>query len=1424
MALACPYTAQAKVDGVTLLEAGPSAVRFTVDVPEPRLMAVQGSDALELRLGGFDVDGHPGAPALPARVVMIAVPPSGAVMVSAIPSRTEWREGVRLARIPWSSRRGRDATTPERPENDARLEPAPAPAPAARLIDVSWMRDQRVARVLVAPANYDPAARRLGLHRRIEIELRLAGAPMVPVTNVVPSRPDGFESLYRDVLVNYEQGRSWRRVHASDGIAHTAQAASVVPDTSIFAGRRWVKISIPRTGFYRVYFGQVRNSALFEGNTSVKVDSLRLFVWPGTPVLPEDSYCDSCGFREVALGIVDNGNGRFDSNDVDYFYFYALGASDWTDLYAGPQDPAEPDTVFLDHPYESRNYYYLTIDSGADPIPGSPRRIAVESGALIDTVGAVTPATFGARAHFEEDREFRPDATPVLGINPNGGYNRLPEFWEKWFWASINNTGSSLFSEAVNLPGLEPSLPARIRLRVWGLTSMSPFDKSPGVSDHYLDVGFGGLTFPRRGWDGHSPATFDGTATGLAEIGSTLTARVAPTSEVEDSLALRDKRDDETGVAWFDVFYPRRFTPVGNELAFDSDQAGGKVVYEVGPFTVGPDSIRVFDVTDPYAPSEVLQPEFTRIAAGWRVRFNRVESGRHRYRIIPDYIGGTRIVKPPNGDVVDAAGSNFDAVILGQPGKDNLRSGHSADYLIIYYDPFEAAAEELRAWREQRLPLVGVPGPYEAMKIPISALYDQFSGGRTDPAAIRNFLRAVYFNWSRRPTFVTLLGDASSDFKNLTGAVPAGQPGALVPSYEGGFDFVVDRQYATDDWLLNVDDPRLVIPDFLGGRIPAADASSALAYVRDKLLAYERSAPLDEWRDRVMLIGDDNEQGSEVDNIYWGHMEQTVSLDIEGMPPGVDRAYVYLHTYPDVGDTKPGAKADIVRNINQGVVMSNYIGHGSPFKLADESVFLDSDADGLINRERPTIFVAASCDVGKFNSPDIQGLGERLLFNRNGGAVGVVSATELALSDQNATLNLRLYRKLFERDPTTGRFEATLAEGLAAAKTGATNSQKYQVMGDAALRPNLPRLWVETSVTDLDGNAVTAVQRGQTMMVSGRVLDRPGGTAVTLDGLAHLLVEDSAPVDTVPNCFDACFGYPFRASPVFRGDLSVSGGQFATRFVVPIDAHLGSRGRARATVTVGSGAALIDGAGSDSMEIAKGTPPAGDVTGPRLLLAFVGGATRVRSDAVLRVDLFDESGILITGNALQNGIIVTVDESSTQRYDVTPSFRYAANSYQSGAAFFTLPGLSAGPHRIRVSAADNLAAGITGAEHRSSATIDFEVTDMPSLHVTRVLLFPNPIRSGGSGSGGQFVVDAPGDSVDVLLKIYTVAGRMIRVLRSTRGLAQAQIPWDGLDAEGSALARGAYLFKAQVFTGLSGGVGESHQRAEAVGRFVVVGR
>jgi hypothetical protein len=278
--------------------------------------------------------------------------------------------------------------------------------------------------------------------------------------------------------------------------------------------------------------------------------------------------------------------------------------------------------------------------------------------------------------------------------------------------------------------------------------------------------------------------------------------------------------------------------------------------------------------------------------------------------------------------------------------------------------------------------------------------------------------------------------------------------------------------------------------------------------------------------------------------------------------------------------------------------------------------------------------------------------------------------------------------------------------------------------------------------------------------------------------------------------------------------------------VVPLDAAAGVDGRIRAYFSGSSsgGSADIDGSGDLQMRVIPGAANPNDTEGPRITLSFVGGSTNVRPDATLQINLFDESGIMTTGHAPPNSIIVTVDDNTTSRSDVTGTFRYAADSYQSGTASFQLPTLARGPHSVKVSAADNLATGINAVKHRSSAAIDFQVVDTPQLKVTRTFLFPNPVRSGGRGSGGVIVVDAPGDTINTLIRLYTVAGKLVRTLRQLGGIGQVQVVWDGLDDEGDPLAQGTYLYKVYVNAREPDGKSSASQHATAEGRFVVLTR
>jgi len=1433
---------------VKLAPATPGAVRFTFVTPESRLVRLEAdgspdrSDRLDLE--GFQATGRPGEPAIPSRTLLVAVPPVGEVRITAVAGELSVTDGVTLAANLGLDEAGEPAMVPRRPEAYGA---AGSSRPAgARLLGVTWMRNQRVARVLVEPVAYEPAARRLTVAKRVDIELAVSVlGPLGPPAE----SPDPFESVYRASLVNYEQGRTWRRPRTEALVAAakrageslgTLAALAVPPDTSVYVGRTWIKMAIQRTGFYAVNFSRLSGLSLFDPTSPTPLDSLRVFTWPGRTVLPEDSYCDSCDYREVAIGIVrdvsppasgSTQDGPPDSlfaYNNDAFYFFAQGPDGWATDY----DALAPDTTFINHTYDRFNYYYLTVATNTAPVSGTkypvaPQRIGVgpagTRSAKPDGSETIQPTVAG-RLHVERDLEYWPDASAIGSTLA----------WEKWFWRSL--VPGQSFIDSLDLDDADITQPARFRLRHWGLSS-NQFNLRncfyPGF-DHRLDLTFNSVVFPREEWQGlwtgdRGALTYDTTGVFLRTKGNQIRVSV-PSYTVSNCPGFVDR----SGLAFYEYYYARRPMPVADAIDFRTSNVNGRFRYDVGPFVNLPSSF-VFDITDPLHPVLLTEAEASSTPAGYMLAIADTQSVSHRYAVVPDSILTQNSALLPASAVSDAPFTSLE----------NLRSAtQAADYVTLYYDGFAAAADSLDAWRAVRLPLVSGSAPYRTKKVPISALYDQFSGGRVDPGAIRNFLRAAA-GWSRRPLYVTFLGDASFDFKDITGRAVPGQPGCLLPSFENNFDphFLIRRQYATDDWMVNVDDPVEVLPDYLSGRIPAGDAASALDVVTKKILAYERSAPFGEYRNAALLMADDNAQGEECsDPIGWGHVGQTDQLNLLHTPTETDRDYVYLHTFPTgPGGTKPDARTELFRNLNAGASLFNFVGHGSPFKMTDEGVFLDSDAGTLTNGLKLPLLVAASCDVGKFNDPTVQSLGERLMMSTTGGCIGVISATEQALSGLNSFLNGLIYDALFTRDtitvvggitfPTVGQYHLPASAALLAAKSvpqaQGQNSQKYQLMGDPATLLNLPRLWAEVEVTDAAGLPVTQVSRGQRVLFKGRVLDQPGGTLVPLDGVASVLIEDSAPTNLTPG---DCPNHPpipyrFSAGPMYHGDVTLASGLFNGSFVVSMDADSGTVGRVRTYVQGQAGSSgKTDGVGDMSMNVVPGTPPSGDDSGPRITLSFVGGSTNVRPDATLQINLFDENGIMTTAHAPQNSIVVTVDGNTTSRTDVTRSFRYAADSYQSGTASFQLPGLATGPHSIQVSAADNLATGLDAALHRSRASLEFQVVDAPPLRVTQTYMFPSPVRSSGPGAGGVFVVDAPGDSINTLVRVYTVAGKLVRVLRQMGGIGQIQVAWDGLDDEGEPLAQGTYLYKVYVSIREADGGSSARQKATAEGKFVVLNR
>jgi subtilase family serine protease len=150
--------------------------------------------SVRIEAPGYDLGSPPGEPWLPWRKVHVAVPPGVDVRLAARPGPVKVHPGVRLWAAPAPAIEG-----VQRPEWTP-------PAQWVELLELGYMRDQRVAVCAVRPFLYDSTTATLRVAEHIEVELVFDGAP-----GGVPRHGGRFERVYRELLINYQSSRAWRR-------------------------------------------------------------------------------------------------------------------------------------------------------------------------------------------------------------------------------------------------------------------------------------------------------------------------------------------------------------------------------------------------------------------------------------------------------------------------------------------------------------------------------------------------------------------------------------------------------------------------------------------------------------------------------------------------------------------------------------------------------------------------------------------------------------------------------------------------------------------------------------------------------------------------------------------------------------------------------------------------------------------------------------------------------------------------------------------------------------------------------------------------------------------------------------------------------------------------------------------------------------
>ncbi|MCH7827668.1 MAG: T9SS type A sorting domain-containing protein, partial [Bacteroidetes bacterium] len=125
---------------------------------------------------------------------------------------------------------------------------------------------------------------------------------------------------------------------------------------------------------------------------------------------------------------------------------------------------------------------------------------------------------------------------------------------------------------------------------------------------------------------------------------------------------------------------------------------------------------------------------------------------------------------------------------------------------------------------------------------------------------------------------------------------------------------------------------------------------------------------------------------------------------------------------------------------------------------------------------------------------------------------------------------------------------------------------------------------------------------------------------------------------------------------------------------------------------------------------------------------------------------------------------------------------------KTGQINYTFNNLSPGEYKIKIKAWDVF-------NNFSSQESFFSVVSQDKLLIRNVFNYPNPFSSNTTFTFQQNL----NTFLDVKIKIYTVAGRLIRrIERNSISDKFVTIAWDGRDQDGDLIANGTYLYKIIV--------------------------
>lgn len=1108
------------------------------------------------------------------------------------------------------------------------------------------------------------------------------------------------------------------------------------PENSAISEGTWIKFGTTEEGIFEITYNDFIESGV--NPDTLNFSQMQLYGSGGRLLPFENSEERPLDLPLIPVKTVGEADGVFNSSDA--MLFYSSGVDSWK--YSTSQER----WVHEKHPWSDSAFYFLRID-GPSNLDGS--RITQED--EIQSAPTETKTTHWARQFHEVEAE------------------NIAKSGREFYGEKFSYLGSQVFGLYFNMPNLAGEtgyVDARIAGRTLGTTS-----------DYKLKC----------------------------NLQEDETADLALT---ESSLLIAQKRDLEVApiLSGDGVSVEMSFEP-GNEEAegwidYVRVQAVQNLIFQGGQFKVnGSENVaegnvseyqlsesgsveEVWDVTDPVAPFAITTASPSAGVTSWKASSDTVRTF-YAFRQI------SAMNVTPYGRVENA----------------NLHSLQDIDLLILTTPHLDSAATRLAQLHSDEGLRVAVVNQRE--------VFNCFSSGSVDATALKMLLmmlRDKAETVEDEPKFLQLMGDGSYYNRNLD------PDGVNLLTFQSENSESTVSSYVTDDYFGILEDEygesagdKLAIGV---GRIPAPTLGEALGFV-SKVETYlgvsndstETISCHDDgvsdtfgaWRNRILFVTDDQD-GNHDDG--WRHMSD--SEVHSNYVKNNHNEYDVYKIYPDAfvqeatagGERYDEAEAEITRKVEEGALIVDYIGHGGKNGWAHERILNTTTIREWTNKNRLPVFMTATCELSRYDDPDVESAGEMIVFNPTGGAVGMLTTTRTVFSGGNQELNTAFFQTVLDEDEGTGEMRC-LGDICKDTKnspivTSVTNMRNFSLLGDPAMRLAYPSESIYiTEIPD-------TIRSLDHVVISGYVGNSEGNVLEDFNGLIYPKVFDKrSQLSTLDNDEVAgAFSYSMFRNVIHQGLASVVDGYFTFEFVVPRDIDY-AFGEGRISCYALSGEIdahgvtenFIIGGISDSVEP--------DDLGPTVQLymndsLFVrGGITS--EDPWLYARVFDESGINTVGNGIGHDLKAVLDQAYDSPFILNSYFSADLDTYKSGTVLFPFKDLEEGAHELELKVWDV-------QNNSATATTEFLVVNSLEVALDQIIAYPNPATT---SSTFRFSHNQECNGVKAIVDIYKADGRRVRSFEGDihcEGSRSDLVEWDLSSDGGTRVEAGVYLYRIQIIT------------------------